>query len=79
MTHRLLYTNFLQIQSCMYPFLMAGLGVGEEDHRLGPGISRGTFFFMKKTRYVYVKYFFNSVHLYKHQHSPLTKLFLYMV
>ncbi|MFS8014113.1 hypothetical protein Hanom_Chr15g01340801 [Helianthus anomalus] len=42
------------------------LGVGGEDHRPGPDISRGTCFY-EKTRYVYVKYFFNRVHSYKHQ------------
>ncbi|MFS7939886.1 hypothetical protein Hanom_Chr05g00457201 [Helianthus anomalus] len=55
---------------------MAGPGVGEEDHRTGPDISRGRFFFMKETRYVYVKYFFNSVHPYKHQHRPTYKTVL---
>ncbi|MFS8003980.1 hypothetical protein Hanom_Chr13g01220201 [Helianthus anomalus] len=49
---------------------MAGPGVGEENHRIGPDISRSTFFLEKKKRYVYVKYFFNWVHPYKHQHSP---------
>ncbi|MFS8025056.1 hypothetical protein Hanom_Chr16g01470491 [Helianthus anomalus] len=31
-------------------------GVGGEDHRPGPDISRGMFFY-EKPRYVYVKYF----------------------
>ncbi|MFS8028326.1 hypothetical protein Hanom_Chr16g01509271 [Helianthus anomalus] len=51
------------------------LGVGGEDHRPGPDISSGTFF-MKKTRYVYVKYFLNRVHPYKHQHRPPYKTIL---
>ncbi|MFS7924287.1 hypothetical protein Hanom_Chr03g00270831 [Helianthus anomalus] len=57
----------------MYPW--PALGVDGEDHRPGPDISRGTFF-MKKTRYGYVKYFFNRVHPYKHQHRPSYKTIL---
>ncbi|MFS7973999.1 hypothetical protein Hanom_Chr09g00863271 [Helianthus anomalus] len=51
------------------------LGVDGEDHRPGPDILRGTFL-MKKIRYVYVKYFFNRVHPYKHQHRPPYKTIL---
>ncbi|MFS8027312.1 hypothetical protein Hanom_Chr16g01497251 [Helianthus anomalus] len=55
---------------------MARPGVGGEDHRPGSDVSRGTFF-MKKARYVYVKYFLVG---YTHTNTnigPLTKLFLW--
>ncbi|MFS8015630.1 hypothetical protein Hanom_Chr15g01358951 [Helianthus anomalus] len=52
---------------------------GPEGGRGGPPAMaryfKGTFF-MKKIRYVYVKYFFNMVHSYKHQHRPPYKTFL---
>ncbi|MFS7934661.1 hypothetical protein Hanom_Chr05g00394251 [Helianthus anomalus] len=55
---------------------MADPRVGGENHRPGPDISRGTFFY-EKTRYVYVKYFLIG---YTHTNTnigPLTKLFLW--
>ncbi|KAF5784693.1 putative AT-hook motif nuclear-localized protein [Helianthus annuus] len=51
------------------PHAWPALSVGGEDHQPGPDISRGTFFY-EKSRYVYVKYLFNRVHSYKHQHRP---------
>ncbi|MFS7992937.1 hypothetical protein Hanom_Chr12g01088171 [Helianthus anomalus] len=54
------------------------LGVGGEDHRPGPGISEGTLFLEKKTRYVYVKISFLIGYTYTNTNiCPLTKLFLY--
>ncbi|MFS7930539.1 hypothetical protein Hanom_Chr04g00345511 [Helianthus anomalus] len=55
---------------------MAGLGVGGEDHRPGPDILRGTFFY-EKTRYVYVKYFLIGYTHTKTNIGHITKLFLW--